>query len=246
MCGCLSTPAIEALHSIISADEAVRHAASAATVEALCKELLHKFFGDHNLPVPHIVIRDHTNTKTLARDIYKLGDKNTTMEVQKSVVPDDTTLRRIITHELIHHWQFLVMEHGEKSIQARRIGIQTDGHGKDFLEYAEKINSVMGKDYVTVVSDQSYKVERKEFFILIQPHPGKGYGYTIAVRPSQAQKDEIHDRVTQRNGRLFKISDPRYLSGAAVKKFGGYSVPLGHDEQTFLDHTYNQGTQVSL
>lgn len=249
-----SSKAYELIELLTEADQA-----SVGKVKGIVKEVQDKFFSEHNLPMPEIKIRDYTNVQWLGREIIRLKPLTGEillhqLEIQKGIINDEETLKRVITHEMIHLWQNVTTD-PKKLYTMHKLGLSNEGHGSEFRQYAEKINAIMGKDYVTENSDETYKVEStKEYYILIQPHTlsgeHRGYGWTWAARPSVAQKEMIKERQQEKNAKLFKIKEPRWLSGAPIKKYGGYSLPRAglnwEKDNKELEQIYNSGKEITI
>ena len=235
----------------------VEAAVSVMQVEASIRKFLDRFFKEYNLPMPRIKIVNNVGSRWLGRDSYSpsVDKNNTTMEIQKRITGDEKTLDRVIAHELIHHWDFLTKfghpEHGDdnwkKSHQMQRLGFSDDPHGKQFRDWADKINMVMGKDYVSEKSDETYTTTLdKDFFLLLYPlskTSTEKIGWSWCVRPSDEQKQVIRQRLTE-GGRLFLSRDERYTQGAKIKKYGGFSVPTKKDLQDKVKELFTSGQQT--
>ena len=220
--------------------------ATSSDVERIIRELLGKHFAEHALPMPRIAFQNRIGAKSLATCAWRHGADNTTVTIQRSILGDEKTLRRVLAHELIHHWQFLRTDQTTATALAK-VGIQPNGHGADFVEYAERINATEGADYVSKRSDQSYDTSAAPpFYILVQPHGNERFGFTVAIRPSAAQKAAIADKRTKDMARLFKITDGRFLNGAPIKRHGGYSIPRDPEHVAFLAKLYATGTDAKL
>lgn len=229
---------------------------SAVQIEGLIKHLLTKFFSEIQLPMPIVKIVNNAVPKWLGRCVYthNANENRSVIEIQKSIVNDEKTLDRVLCHELIHAVDFYKQyghpeqgkENWDKHLTHRRLGFKSDGHGKEFQEWAAKINAVMGKDYVTEKSDTSYVVEvTKDYFLLIMP-TSKGaeqYGWAWALKPSTEQKSVIQNKIME-GGRLFMSRDERWMSGAKIKKYGGMSVPTKEDGKNALKDLYNSGKDI--
>jgi len=229
---------------------------SVVQIEGLIKHLLIKFFSDIQLPMPIVKIVNNTVPKWLGRCVYthNANENRSVIEIQKSIANDEKTLDRVLCHELIHAVDFYKQfghpeqgkENWDKYVTHRRLGFKSDGHGKEFQEWAAKINSVMGPDYVTEKSDTSYVIEvTKEYFLLVMP-TSKGvekYGWAWTVRPSTEQKSVIQSKIME-GGRLFMSKDGRWMSGAKIKKYGGMSVPTKDDGKQALKDIYTSGKDI--
>jgi hypothetical protein len=249
---------------IIDAIDEVGSQASIEQVSSVVKEVLDSYFKEHNLPVPEINVRNFTNvgwlgqmrtrlTKTVFDPDIKVFH---TLEVQKSILNDPETLRRVVAHEMIHLWQNATQP-ADKLYMIVKYGLDpSGGHGQDFLDYAAKINAMVGSEYITPKSDETYKVAlENEYYILIEPVKEEQnlhvkFGWSIAVRPSVKQREEIIRRMVQHQARLFKTKNPIFLGGAPLKMFGGFSyAPLGKagsdEKNAELERLYNSGQRIA-
>ena len=217
---------------------------SVSHLEAEAKRLLDRFFAEYHLPIPHLKIVDTIKEGWLGITLWSSKDpSNTTIKLQTRAVGDPKTLERILLHELIHHWDYLVNKPTDDEKKTRR---QNSGHGKEFKKYAERINAIMGKNFITEVSDLSYDVESgKEYFLLIQPAVDfkKGtYSFSWEMRPNKKQRAIINQRIAEQGARLFKSKDDAFLHGQKIGRFVGTS--LDPDLQEKLKDIYEKGTQV--
>ena len=230
-------------------------------VRAIAQEVMDKHFPGENLPMPEINVRNYINVKWLGLMRTKLVppyvDKPLfILEIQKAIINDPETLRRVIAHEVVHEWQNIHKDNLELMMMAR---FQTPdiGHGKDFEDKAAQINTIEGPDYITKKSDDSYKLEnRKEYYLLIQPKLDKDgnvlfLGWSWAARPSIQQREEIMMRMVNKNAKLFKSKDPQWLNGVQIKRFGGFSYSAPGQSQTpeknaELTRIYNSGESIEV
>lgn len=161
------------------------------------------------------------------------GD-NTTIEIQKSILGDYETTKRVLAHELAHHEDDLVNEKPE----FERLGFMAyrmlrkfrDGHGANWQAIAARFNARYGDDFVTKTSDQSYVVESetKPFFVLFyQGHDGK-VRFQQGSRISPKQKEYLA-RCAEVNAagkqvfKLVKSTDSFFHGGALIGSRGGWS-----------------------
>jgi len=230
----------------------VEAAVSVMHVEAAIRKFMDRFFKEFNLPMPRIKIVNQISSDWLGRTTYtpKIDPNNTTIEIQKRVTTDEKSLDRVIAHELIHHFELIAKfghpETGkdawDKMLKLRKQGMREDAHGKTFHEWAEKINSVMGKDYVTEKSDMSYVTEvDKDFFVVVLPATGNKYSYAWMVRPSRDQQIQVQKMIMDQKAKLFTTRDSRFTNGFKVKKFGPTGVPRDEELQKTLKHMYDTG-----
>ena len=237
----------------------VEAAVSVMHVEVAVKKFLDKFFKEYNLPMPRIKIVNQLTSRWLGRTSYspKVDKNNTTIEIQKSVTADEKSLDRVIAHELIHHWDFVTTyghpevgaEAWKKMQERHKLGFKDSEHGKEFHEWAAKINAVMGKDYVTEKSDMSYTLELdKEFYSLVLKNSDGKYSYVWTAKPSKEQQELIDLMLrpgVRGEAKLFKTKDERFTHGAKLKKYKPSSVPRDKETQDKLKQMYESGTSIT-
>ncbi len=220
----------------------VHAAVSVLHVEQSLKKILTKFFNKYKLPVPRIKIVD-SSANWLGRTTFdpKIDKSNSTIEIQKRITEDEKSLDRVIAHELIHHWQFMTYPSDEVKHSYKDTH---DGHGVDFHTWAQKINSVMGKDYVTEVSDTTY-VEQigKDYYLLIVPINKTTFGWAWSPLLTAEQKQVVNIQVAN-NARLFLSKDSRFLCGVKIKKDSKLSVPREKELMAELKNIYFTKKQV--
>jgi hypothetical protein len=232
----------------------IAEAKGGAVVTAIIRELLKKHWKEHpDLPIPTIKLVNQARAAWLGRCSWRQGQTNTQIEVQRRVMEDPKTLRRVLAHEMIHHWEFLTQDQTRALALAKMRIPDRNAHGPIFMAQAKRINGMEGPDYVAKDSDQSYDTSRvPKFYILIQPHIYAGketgkFGFTISLRPSAKAKAIIADKQASLQARLFRITDGEFFSGAApIKKYGGYSLPKDAKKQGTLHKMYNSGHQLTL
>ena len=235
----------------------VEAAVSVMHVEEAIKKFLDKFFKEYSLPMPRIKIVNNVGSKWLGRCEYKpsVDPNNTTIQIQKRVTEDEKSLDRIIAHEIIHHWEFITRftdpKTGAQERAKLKLGLSRGGHGKDFYAWADKINSVYGKDYVTERSDESYVTTlEKDYFLLIVPADRFGYkgklGWAWCTRPTEEMKQAIERRIIENGAKLFKSKDDYFTKGAKIKKYGGISISSDASSQEKLQEIFKNGKEIKL
>lgn len=209
-------------------------AASVSDITALAKKYLNLYFKDEHLaddlqlPVPEIKIRNNVNSKALGRCLWRRGSKNTTIELQKSIVDNEKTLERVLIHELIHHYVFLTGQN------------DGDGHSGAWKQKAEELNKIFGPGYISQTSDESYEKNGKEYYIVIVPKAGSNrYSFISTVTPSMSQKATIQE-LLKINGRIFRVND-EYFAG--VTKLSSTSDEKANAR---LKEIYDTGKQVTI
>jgi hypothetical protein len=164
------------------------------------------------------------------------------MEVQAAVLRDETTLERIVAHEMAHHAEYLQMtdEDFAREQTLRRLRLAPKDHSKLWYALAAKINSVSGANFVTKDSDGSYvqNTEVKPYMLLIVPLDGSRLGFAVGVRPSPKMK-AIIERQIAGGGKLFKLTDAELSVAPAIGK--GWRVPREPALQQRIQKLYDTG-----
>lgn len=226
----------KAISNVIAVLKALAITPNTSTLQNISKSIIGKFFPDLAVPEFKIV---KTTSNWLGRTTvqYKDNELTTTIEVQKSIVNDEKTLHRVLTHELIHC--YLDTKNIQKELEYKKHHVKQDPHGEEFKEQAKKINAVYGEDYVTTTSNLSYVVEDdKEFYIIIQPHKDS-FGISKSSRPSKEQKLEIASRIANEKAHVFKTKDKTFSNAVDVKKFGGFSIYKDEEMLNKISEIYN-------
>lgn len=156
---------------------------------------------------------------------------------------DETTLRRILLHELIHHADFVKNAAGNKFEHKL-----TGGHGKFFREHMQRINSVLGKDFITERGDATLILNPKEvdYWLIIRELAPKQYGYQYAIRLSSKQKEAVKTFMEQPNYRVIRTKDRRYLNGSPIKLYGTWSAPREPEQQDYLEKLYSESRNSQI
>lgn len=210
--------------------------AGKSQVVSVMKELLRKHWSEYDLPVPDVKLVNNAKARWLARCKWLRGASNTTMEVQRMAMGDPNTLRRVLAHEMIHHWDFLTQHYTPGK----------NAHGAQFKQQASRINMMEGPDYVTVKSDESYDTSRvPPFYILITPWKGR-FVWNIALRPSKKQKEIIVKRMAQYQSRLFKSTDGRLFHGAEKINSRSFSSSPDPEIKQAVEDLYREGKVVQV
>jgi len=190
---------------------------------------------------PRVVVRDNLGSKWLGRTIWTPRDPDTTViQLQKAVLEHEDTLERVLAHEMIHHKEMLELTEADKA--RLRIGIRPAEHGEKFKKLARKVNDVMGDDFVTEKSDQSYvqKSSGKTFFLLVMPvHGGPNYGFAWAVKLTPNARSYF-EKLSESGARLLQTTDQRWARGAKLGERRGVSVPVSKEEQEELRQMYER------
>lgn len=195
---------------------------------------------------PIIKVMNNLGANWLGRDVWSPRNPDVTeLQIQKTILHDPMTLERVVAHEMIHHREFLRMTPHDKEII--RLGLRGNGHGAPFLQGAAEVNAVMGPDFVTVKSDQSYAKSQtgKEYYVLITPTrygSGVRLGWSWAARISPETMAEVVMKKRAEAGCvLVMVRDPKWAhSRAKIKRFGGVSFPSRPEEQLELQQMYER------
>lgn len=190
--------------------------------------------------LPKIVVRDNLGAKWLGRLIWRNGQQNV-MELQSSIFSDESTLERVVAHEMVHHVEFLEFNEDAEAVALVKMGIKPREHGDRFQELARKVNSVAGANFVTEKSDSTYVLEQKTkpYFLLVSPMgPGGNLGYALGVRITPKMQKYIDKYVSGYEGRLVKTDDPRWANGPRIGE-GGFAMPHAAEDRAKLQQLYD-------
>jgi hypothetical protein len=197
--------------------------------------------------IPKVLIRNNLGAEWLGRHLYKpLTPQDAVMEIQQSITGDDKTLERVVAHEMIHHAQAWALTDADKA--AIRMGIRPQGHGKDFMEYAEKINKVMGAGFVTVTSDKEYVTapSTKAFYVLILPIDGK-LAWAWGAKISSKAKPWIEKKVANYKAKLVQTTEAEWTETTAkIKEFASFAIPSVAEKKERLEKLYKDAPAVQL
>lgn len=207
------------------------HYMNMGDVHRIAKELMPVL--NPGLPFPEFKIVNTPRSRWLGQCKWKYGlkmgqpfyDPNTVIEVQKSVMVDETSLKRILAHELCHHQVFLDID-GPNLV---KLGYYTfkmmygrkDGHGADFMAVASRFNAKYGADFVSRTSDENVVVDAdiKPYFIFIMATnglvPGQKLFYQVSGRLSPKQQQFVLGRGFLSH-RLTKTDDPSFIKGCRI------------------------------
>ena len=196
---------------------------------------------------PRVVVRDNMGSRWLGRTMFWIKNPTTsTIELQRQVFEDDRTLERIIAHEMIHHSDYLSFD--ERTLALLRAGIKPPGHGATFLKKAEQINKIMGEDYVTKTSDQTYSLPEettRPYYLLIYPLQDGRFGYRWGVRVTHQSNMRVRDAVLNRNAVLVASRDTRWTHGSAKLGDTMINVPRVAAEQAELKQMHEEGSELT-
>jgi hypothetical protein len=205
------------LHEIIFESKPPSH------IEPILHELMKVL--PSTLPSPEIKIMNHTNPSAYGTCAWRYGrtnekdwyDKNTIIHLEKCILNDDKTLKRILAHELSHSADYLINNIAEidkvgvKTFYARRKILRPDGHGSSWQAFADKFNAKYGKDFVTRKSDESYIADEtitKPFFVVLSKFFNKHY-FSFSLRLSEKQKLYIDRNYSP--WKLYMITDRDFM-----------------------------------
>lgn len=219
------------------------------------------------LPEPELKMVNQPRAGWLGRDTWQIwirngemgsGD-NTVIEVQKSIINDEETLRRVIAHELCHHADSLIegKEEVEKYKNFGRIGYNQlragqrgTGHGASWRAYAAKYNAKYGADFVTEKSDETYVSEDqplRPYHIRLWKHPSGKIYYAVSSRIGPKMKKWLeHRNVNPDPSERMTTTDSRlFLHGATIGT--GWSVPQGKnkaEKEALLQQLWDAAPEV--
>lgn len=202
------------------------------------KLMIDKFWRDQHLPMPKFKIVDNPSAKWLGRTIYRSKEPNTSViELQKSVLNDETTLKRVLMHELIHHYDFT-----RNPTDPTKKDLHRNPHDKFFLDEARRINTRLGRDFVTKVSDRTYlpNATKKEFTVILYDHNGK-LGYASMSYPDSKQNEHLKTLLATNKVRFIKTRDGRFLKGPVFDENAQFAIPRDLKEQAYLRDLFKKG-----
>jgi len=210
-------------------------AGATSAVLKLIKKFQEMLGAGHVAP-PTIVWKSEMGARTLGRQIVRgpelqaIADgkpaKNihSTIELQRIILSNESTLARILAHETIHHVEdgLMTQEDAKRAIALQRAGYRdpSRGHGAFFLASAKKINDLVGDpSFVTVTSDESYEraqsSEKPYFLYVTKLSPGR-YAYAWTTRIGPSSKDFLVRKIREGAGFLVTTTD-LYWSERGVK-----------------------------
>jgi hypothetical protein len=192
--------------------------------------------------LPRIAIRNNISSTWLGRCHFKLGQENL-MEIQKRVMYDDRTLERIVAHEMAHHADYLELT--ENEIALLRARIKRTSHGPRWQAFANKINRVMGDDFVTVFSDASHITapETKPFVLMIAKMHNGRLAYAFGVRFTERMRASVYRQGASMEVRLIESRDPRWTKGPRIG-LGKLAIPIKPSDYQDLQDLFAKGVPV--
>ena len=150
---------------------------AATDLMPLVQEFMRALGAEGKYPMPTVKITNQTAVNWLGRcRSQSFGDGATVTEVrseiqiQRSVLKDEATLRRVVAHEVGHHVAHCKLFIGLTYEAAQAAAKQEGGHGAKFQEVADRLNQVYGASFVTVTSDETFKIQHREvnLFVIAQ------------------------------------------------------------------------------
>lgn len=221
-------------------------------VEPLIQKYI-DFFAAHGhpeIPFPKLKYRNDTMPKALGVTTYRASEPdNSTITIQKRIMDDPKTLERIVAHEMIHHLDNMVHKPTQKDIDSRnslkRRGNASGGHGEFFQKWANEINQVEGKDFVTEKSDETYvlKPVDKDIYVLISKLPDGRYSADHSLRISPTQRALIEKRQENSGAKLIVTRDPIFLEAGKIRR-GSQSIFREAELQKKVKELYETGQPV--
>lgn len=227
---------------------------SASTLEQIARKFLPIFPG--NLPLPEFKVANNYNSPWLGRCVWRMGQENTTIFLQKKIFTDEETLDRVVAHELCHHADFILNELPEYQKNPRAAAYMLkhrDGHGAPFMKFAEMINSRFGEKYITKVSDMAMVTDNvADYWCILVKKPSGAISWAVARRPSNKQKGWVAAMMASaRPGvlvKLVKLNDPMLAHGTSIGN--GLSLPLNNDSEEAkvlkerLEYAWEHGKEI--
>lgn len=213
----------------------------------LAKKVMHELMPvlGVQLPEPELKIVNQPRANWLGQDNWQLRydprkgmewDETTTISLQRSILNDENTLRRIIAHELCHHAEALTTSLAKAQEQkSRNLGdwgfkelgryLRSNDHGPEWRKYAQKFNAKYGADFVTKTSDETYAVEDQElrpYHILLKRDYDGQLAYEVSSRITAKMKRQLDRMASEKEGteyRLTQTNDRRFYEGNLIGSF---------------------------
>jgi GNAT superfamily N-acetyltransferase/2'-5' RNA ligase len=230
----------------------------------LAKKIMHELMPvlGVQLPEPELKISNSPRSGWLGRNTWRVGiqngkpywGENTIIEIQKSILNDDNTLRRILAHELAHHADALV--NGVEEIKKvndrwtyKSFMRDNRGHGPSWKQWAQKFNAKYGADFVTKTSDETYVTEELElhpYNILLKRDYDGRLAYEQSARMTAKQKRYLDRRASDKDEteyRLTQTNDRAFFEGHLIGSFY-WSRPKEAEKQTKLEELWNKAQKV--
>jgi uncharacterized DUF497 family protein len=219
----------------------------AAPEQVNWRSILTELFADlePGLDQPVVKIVNQPGKSWLGQCVWKYGqqqngepyaDLTTTIELQKAIMGDEQTVRRVLAHELCHHEDNLVNNWPlleEKGFMLFRMMMRNDGtkgHGPTWKAIAARFNAKYGPDFVTPKSDETYVRDdaavTKPFFVLMYRYVNGDLHWKHATRLSPKMEKALagHAGDLGKEGRyqhkLFKVNDPMYMRSPVIGAVG--------------------------
>jgi 2'-5' RNA ligase/GNAT superfamily N-acetyltransferase len=238
----------------------------------LAKKVMHELMPvlGMQLPEPELKIVNQPRAGWLGRDTWRVGYErgygnwtwgdNTRIDIQRSILNDEDTLRRIIAHELCHHAVALTTSTEKiKEEKARGTGewgyknfvrwMQSSGHGTEWKQWASKYNAKYGADFVTEKSDESYAVEELELrpyhILLKRDYDGK-LAYESSSRITPKMKRHLDRMAQDKEGteyRLTQTNDRAFFEGYLIGSFY-WGHPKDENLQKKLEELWAKAQKV--
>ena len=158
----------------------------------------------------------------------------TTIELQKKLFGDSRTLERVLAHELVHHWDYLDYE--PRALAMIRAGNLPKplSHGPTWRRGAAAINDVMGADFVTEYSDQTFVCKNTKPLFLLIKKVGSSWEYSWAAKLSAVAKARVSEEL-HRGARLVTTTDDRWTkSPYKIGKIIRYAAATAVNERAPL------------
>lgn len=239
--------------------EIITEMAPPTNLGPILRELM-QVLGD-DLPIPEIKIINHTNPTALGLCRWSFGVKpdgtefcrqNTIIFLEKAILVDEKTLRRVLAHELCHHKDFLtnqVKEFNRLGFNVFRFyAKRNNGHGPEWRKIAEQFNAKYGAGFVNERSDESYVLSSvgKPFLVILEHWQLDG-GYSqeekcfaYSVRLSDKQRKYLQRQ--RFPWKMFKSTDRDFLRAKLGLK--GWSVARNDQMKQKWDNLWNSGTEI--
>ena len=198
--------------------------AALPSIQAIAQSLMHVL--PPGMPLPEIKVVNSPASRWLGICRFNYMDDTSRIELQKTIVDDETTLKRIIAHELCHHAEFLeakawgLSKGWDGRTFSRMYDLTHSSHGDKFQKWADAFNAAYGPGFVTKTSDEAMvKSETTSpIYVLLWQPEGKTLRWSYAQRPSPKQKEFIKEKLLRSDHKYVVTRDSDFAQGVPIGK----------------------------
>ncbi|MGL4401632.1 MAG: SprT-like domain-containing protein, partial [Luteolibacter sp.] len=172
---------------------------------AIYKDAMKKYFPSYNVPAPNFKVVNRATATFLGQTRHIRSQPTTTILIQKSILDDEDTLRRVVAHEAIHHIDMLTNP-------------RSSGHGGFFQKLSKQANEIEGREFINAVSDETYKTSAtKKFYLFIMKNKDGRYVFAPSYRPASAVLEKMKPEIEAGEIAIVVSDDPRFSTVGAFR-----------------------------